>query len=314
LNTAQRDQQLFAERIAWYYYKAGWTQNEIADKLGLNRARVIAVLNEVRQSGMVTIHVHGTDARLSELERELASRWQLNEVRLVPEVPPEQINENLGQAGAQFLERRIEQEKLLIGLGWGSTISWMTRNITNLARPETAFITLCGGVTTYLSTRMTERSVGSLLSGFRYPFYIIPAPLMVRSREVRDHLLHEPEIERVMRMALTADMSFIGIGALEPRTSFSQFGYRTQEDLDLLMRQGAVGEIHGEYFDAEGNPLELEQHERMIAVRLNQMRTMKQVIGIAGGPRKLEAIRGALRGKLLSTLITDEWTAQALLT
>ena len=30
--------------------KAGWTQNEIAEKLGLNRARVISVLNEARAS------------------------------------------------------------------------------------------------------------------------------------------------------------------------------------------------------------------------------------------------------------------------
>jgi DNA-binding transcriptional regulator LsrR (DeoR family) len=40
---------------------------------------------------------------------------------------------------------------------------------------------------------------------------------------------------------------------------------------------------------------------------------MKQVVGIAGGERKLEALRGTLRGNLISTLITDERTAQALL-
>ena len=77
LNTAQRDQQLYASRIAWYYYKAGWTQNEIAEKLGLNRARVISVLNEARASGRVTIHVHGADARLSDLEHQLCEKWHL---------------------------------------------------------------------------------------------------------------------------------------------------------------------------------------------------------------------------------------------
>ncbi len=313
LNTAQRDQQLYASRIAWYYYKAGWTQNEIAEKLGLNRARVISVLNEARLSGRVTIHVHGADARLSDLEHQLCEKWHLKEALLVPEISTEHINENIGLAAAQYMERFLDHEKQLIGLGWGSTISWMTRNITHSTRSETSFITLCGGVTTYLSTRIAERSVGSLLSGFRYPFYIIPTPLVVNSREIRDLLLEEPEVQRVLQMALTADLSFVGIGALEPSNSFSQFGYRSKEDLELLTRLGAVGEIHGEHFDAEGQSLELEQHDRLIATRLSDLRKMKQVVGIAGGERKLEALRGTLRGNLISTLITDERTAQALL-
>lgn len=313
LNTAQRDLQLYATRIAWYYHKAGWTQNEIADQLGLNRARVIAVLNEARQSGLVTIHVNGSDTRLCELEQALCERWGLDSVCLVPEVPQEQINENIGMAGAQYLERFLDQDRLLVGLGWGTTISCMTRNITQYTRTETAFITLCGGVTTYLSTRMTDNTVGSLLSGFRYPFYIIPTPLLVDSQALRNQLLEEPEVQRVMKMALTADLSFIGIGAVEPHSLFSQFGYRSREDLELLMRQGAVGEIHGEYFDAEGRPLALEQHERLIATRQAELRQMKHVVGIAGGHRKLHAIRGALRGNLLSVLVTDERTAHGLL-
>ena len=80
-----------------------------------------------------------------------------------------------------------------------------------------------------------------------------------------------------------------------------------------MTRLGAVGEIHGEHFDAEGQSLELEQHDRLIATRLSDLRKMKQVVGVAGGERKLEALRGTLRGNLISTLITDERTAQALL-
>ena len=123
LNTAQRDQQLYASRIAWYYYKAGWTQNEIAEKLGLNRARVISVLNEARLSGRVTIHVHGADAHLSDLEHQLCEKWHLKEALLVPEISTEHINENIGLAAAQYMERFLDQERQLIGLGWGSTIS-----------------------------------------------------------------------------------------------------------------------------------------------------------------------------------------------
>jgi DNA-binding transcriptional regulator LsrR (DeoR family) len=40
---------------------------------------------------------------------------------------------------------------------------------------------------------------------------------------------------------------------------------------------------------------------------------MKHVIGVAGGDHKVDAIKGALRGKYIHSLITDEKTALKLL-
>ena len=47
MNVALRDQKKFAARASWYYYKTGMTQGEIAKRLGINRARVINIMNEV---------------------------------------------------------------------------------------------------------------------------------------------------------------------------------------------------------------------------------------------------------------------------
>ena len=57
--------------------------------------------------------------------------------------------------------------------------------------------------------------------------------------------------------------------------------------------------------------------KRVIAVAAEHLRDMtrqhgKLVIGVAGGRYKLEAIRGALLGRLCNVLITDEEVAQAL--
>ena len=40
---------------------------------------------------------------------------------------------------------------------------------------------------------------------------------------------------------------------------------------------------------------------------------VKRVIGVAGGGRKVEAIRGAMTGSLIDVLITDRFTAEKLL-
>ena len=40
---------------------------------------------------------------------------------------------------------------------------------------------------------------------------------------------------------------------------------------------------------------------------------MKHVIGIAGGSEKLDAIRGAISGGIIHSLVTDETSAQKLI-
>ncbi|MEC7417037.1 MAG: sugar-binding transcriptional regulator [SAR324 cluster bacterium] len=313
LTTTERDIQRYATRVAWYYYKTGLTQNEIAKKLGLNRARVINILNEVRSSGFVSIHVSGQDTRLLELEDALRQRWGLREVMVIPETPHEQTAESLGMAGAQFLEQQVVGAQALVGLGWGSTVMWTLRHLGRLSAEQVSFVTLCGGVSNYLSTQ-APKNLGSFLSGLYYPFHVIPTPLLVNSAQVRDALLEEEEVRQVMQMGAVCDMALVGIGAVAPSDGFHQFGYKSPQELEVLRKQGAIGEIFGEYFNEQGELLELEHHARLIATGLQDLKRMKHVVGIAGGSEKVRAVQGALTGEMLHSLITDEATACALVT
>ena len=312
MNIALQDQKKFAARASWYYYKIGMTQGEIANRLGINRARVINILNEARKDGTVTFHVSGEDAELMALEVQLKEKWGLRDVFLTPVVSDEELKNALSMAGAQYLEMNLPSKESLIALGWGETISGITRNLGRVIPERTSFVTLCGGVMHYLSEH-TPANVGTPLSGFLYPFHVIPTPLMVGSPELRDQLLNEPEVQHVMNMAQLADIAMVGIGSLKTSTEFEGFGYKSQKELDLLKKRGAVGEMHGEYFNSVGEPLELEHHHRLISIRLETLRKMKHVVGVAGGADKIEALQAALKGGFIHSLITDEMTAGALL-
>lgn len=50
-----------------------------------------------------------------------------------------------------------------------------------------------------------------------------------------------------------------------------------------------------------------------IGLTLDQLKAVPRSIAVAGGTRKLQAIRGALEGRLVKCLITDRNTAEALL-
>jgi len=312
MNLALRDQRKFAARASWYYYKTGMTQGEIAKRLGINRARVINILNEARKDGTVTFHISGEDSEVMDLEVQLKEKWGLRDVFLTPGVFDEELKNDLSMAGAQYLEMNLPSKESLIALGWGETISGITRNLGRVIPERTSFVTLCGGVMHYLSEH-TPANVGTPLSGFLYPFHVIPTPLMVGSHELRDQLLNEPEVQHVMNMAQLADIAMVGIGSLKTSTEFEGFGYKSQKELDLLKKRGAVGEMHGEYFNSVGEPLELQHHHRLISIRLETLRKMKHVVGVAGGTDKIEALQAALKGGFIHSLITDEMTAWALL-
>lgn len=65
------------------------------------------------------------------------------------------------------------------------------------------------------------------------------------------------------------------------------------------------------FFDAAGKPTVTDLDERIIAIRHEQIRRIRRVVGIAGGKRKRE--RAALLGGWVNVIITDRLTAEFLL-
>jgi DNA-binding transcriptional regulator LsrR (DeoR family) len=83
--------------------------------------------------------------------------------------------------------------------------------------------------------------------------------------------------------------------------------------LDLLRARGALGDICLRFFDEQGQRVMTPLDERVIGIRPEQLRMVARSVGIAGGQRKHEAIRGALAGGWINVLITDLGTAEALI-
>jgi len=50
----------------------------------------------------------------------------------------------------------------------------------------------------------------------------------------------------------------------------------------------------------------------VIGANLDEIKKIPRVIGLAGGPQKFKAVLGALKGKYIKVLITDENLAKKL--
>jgi deoxyribonucleoside regulator len=78
------------------------------------------------------------------------------------------------------------------------------------------------------------------------------------------------------------------------------------------MHSGA-GDICSRFFDAEGRLISEEINNRTVGIDLAELRNKEKSILVAGGKRKIEAIHAALKGHYANILVTDQYTAQALL-
>ena len=75
---------------------------------------------------------------------------------------------------------------------------------------------------------------------------------------------------------------------------------------------GAVGEIVGWVFDSRGTLIEGLTNDRVSSAPLVPA-SPRPVVGLAVGDVKVAAILGAMRGRLVNALVTDEATAEAIL-
>ena len=143
---------------------------------------------------------------------------------------------------------------------------------------------------------------------------MLPAPGVVGASNARKVLLADPYVQEAVRRFDGITLALVGIGTVEPSPMLARSGnVFTSAELAALSKAGAVGDICLRFFDAEGDPVEHPLSDRVIGIGLHQLRGCRRSVGIAGGTRKLAAIRGALRGRWVNVLITDERVAEGLI-
>ena len=76
-------------RVAYYYYKEGLTQEEIAKRMKMSRQRVNRIISSCIDLGIVTINIEGLDNSNLELETKLEDKYGLKEVRIINETADE---------------------------------------------------------------------------------------------------------------------------------------------------------------------------------------------------------------------------------
>lgn len=305
-----RDRRLLI-KIAHMYYDENKTQQEIADKLGISRPSVSRLLQKAREEGVVEIKIN-YEGSFAKLEDILEKRFGLKEAIVTPYDEGERLKKHLAEAAADFLLRTI-REKNLVGVSWGTTLAYVPEYIKNAPKMDVTFIPLVGGVGQTRMDLHSNQIVMNLAKCFSGKWQLLHAPALVESVEVKNTLLSDRNIKKVLEMAEKVDIALIGIGSpFAPNSTMLETGYFSERELEILRQAGACGDMCSRFFDEDGNPCCPEVNDRVIAITLEGIKKIPLVVGIAGGEEKQRAILAALKGRYLDVLITDEKTAYSL--
>jgi len=300
-------------KICYLYYQEEKTQEEISELFGVSRFKISRTLKEAKRKGYVTITINDPRDDLTEIEIKLANKFDIEQAIVVKinEFSEKTALDQVAEAAARYLGKIVGNYHIM-GVTWGYTVYHVVNKLIPIEVNHLTLVQIGGGLGTIEGTdnNMLTMMLGQKLGA---KAHVIPAPIIVRNRSLRDTLFKEKKIQQTLEIAKKADLVLFGVGLIGREGLLWQSGFLKDTDTVKLRKAGAVGAICGRFFDAGGQKCWGELDDRTIGLNLAELRNIRHKICIASGKEKIDAILGALRGKLLNVLVTDERTAVSLL-
>lgn len=298
---------------AWLYYVDQLTQSEVADILNLSRATIVAMLQEARERGIVKIRIDTEVASRTRLSRAIAARFGLEAVSVIPSLGGTPLIRRLGEAGARVLADMLEPDDIL-GVAWGRTVLAVARAMPTTDAVSPLTVVQVAGSSPGSSADFSPELCSSLLAtrlGARCVNLL--APVVVSSQELRDRLLAEPALVKQWALIRSVNRILFGVGDLGPSATVREADMTGEEIIDDYQAHGAVATIIGRFIDDGGQPVPGDLDRRMIGITPDELKSIPVRLCVAGGPLKIEALRGTLAGGYATHLVTDQETGEAIL-
>jgi DNA-binding transcriptional regulator LsrR (DeoR family) len=300
-------------KVAQMYYLENMNQNEIASKFGINRTTVSKYLKKAMLAGIIQISV--VNDLYESLETALEKKFGLKEVYIVPSSSdPDEVKHNLGKAGVRFLKRIINDGDV-VGFAWGTTIGALS-NIASVEKCDMVnanMIPLVGGPENVDSEYHVNTIVYKVANAFKAKSQYLYAPAITGTTETKAAIMQDANCNKIMKLWDEVSITILGIGAPFKSSNLVWTGPFEDEFSDALTEAGVVGDICSRFYDVGGNVVDTALKDRTIAIDLEKLRDVRYSIGIASSPEKVPAIYGAMKGKFINVLISDEETAKLLI-
>lgn len=217
----------------------------------------------------------------------------------------ENVKKEIGLVGAQVLLKNISP-KSTVAITGGSTVEALVDSIPDFSSKRAKIVVPARGGVGHKIEQQADTLASRLAKklGSEYMLLNIPDNL---GEIALNEIKNEPNVQDALEEMEQANILLFGIGnALE----MAEKRRLSDAIYDFLMRNGAIAEAFGYYFNQKG---EIIYSARSIGISLEQVKKISNVIAVAGGAKKAKSIIAVTKVIKNITLIIDEGAAMEIL-
>jgi DNA-binding transcriptional regulator LsrR (DeoR family) len=138
------------------------------------------------------------------------------------------------------------------------------------------------------------------------------APMVLPDAATARVLRTQPDIARAIERYPDVTKAVIGVGAWQQGLS-TVVGALTEQERRAIYDLGVRSELSGVQIDGEGNPVTTPLTDRLIGIDAQQLHAVPDVIAVAYGTAKVDAVHAGIRGRFITSLVTHTGMASGLL-
>ncbi len=301
-------------RAAWLYHVGELSQDEVGQRLGLSRFKVLRLLSDARAAGEVVISLDHRSTGTLGLAETLRKAFDLKDVLVAPDTGNSDAataRRAVGIVAASWLARVAAGGPMTVGVGWGRTLSAMADALVGLNNPELRIVSLMGAMVRTgpegpidVCARIAAVAGGQAL--------FLPAPFLADTPEDAALIMQQRLVREALDAARAARHMIISVGEGGQEALLTSSGVIDAADIATLEAAEVVADTTGKFFREDGTLAQVDLNTRTPAIGLEDLNRAEVTLLVAG-PAKARAARAVLRSGIVNRVVTDEATAMKLM-
>lgn len=243
---------------------------------------------------------------LDNLVNKLREKLNIKEVFVIPgdSAKSHMVLEFMGETLGKYMLDVIKPNSI-IGLTGGSSVATVGNNLPEISMPKVTVLPARGGVGKSHSTQANS-IVSMMAKKLNSQQEMLHLPDTIQ-KEILEALKEDSEIKHVFELYPSIDILIFGIGRADTMAKWRNY---SEEQMEKLTISNAVAEVFGYFIDINGGVV---APSSTVGIKLEEYNSIPNILAIAGGKDKAQAIiaTSRIRGDLV--LVTDESAAEEIL-
>ncbi|MCL5071773.1 MAG: hypothetical protein M1308_12910 [Actinobacteria bacterium] len=302
---------ILISKVAYLYYHEDKDIKEIAAIFGISYPTVSRILKRGKQRGIITVSINSTYNKFLEKEKEIKESSGLKDIIIIPTIENESdqiIKRRVGEFAANYLANILRDDDKL-GISWGSTVYECVNSFKINKNLNVDIIQLNGSISGAPIELNSNDLVRRMKNYFNGSYYFLTSELIVDDKNIRDAVIRNSKISDTLDKHKTITKAIVGTGSFDPDKNGSRYywDYLKENEIKEFVEKQVVGDVSLVFYDINGNIIDnLSLNDRKISISIENLLRIDNCIGIANGIQKATSILGAIRAKLLKTVIVDD--------